>query len=55
MINAPTTAGWSPPSGCSDMVIVQTAQITVVCPLRDAERIKELVAEVAERLGTDYT
>ena len=41
--------------GLRDRVVVQTDQITVVCPLHDAERIKELVGEVAERLGTSYT
>jgi mannose-1-phosphate guanylyltransferase len=40
--------------GLHDMVVVQTDQITVVCPLSDAERIKELVGEVAERLGPGY-
>ena len=40
--------------GLHDMVVVQTDQITVVCPMRDAERIKELVGEVAERLGPGY-
>ncbi len=40
--------------GLRDMVVVQTDQITVVCPMRDAERIKELVGEVAERLGPGY-
>ena len=37
------------------MVVVQTDQITVVCPMSEAERIKELVGEVAERLGPSYT
>jgi mannose-1-phosphate guanylyltransferase len=32
--------------GLSDTVIVQTPQITLVCPVAEAERIKELVAEV---------
>jgi mannose-1-phosphate guanylyltransferase len=41
--------------GLRDMVVVQTDQITVVCPLNEAERIKELVGEVAERLGPAYT
>ena len=40
--------------GLSDTVIVQTPQITLVCPVDQAERIKELVAEVTERLGRDY-
>ena len=40
--------------GLSDTVIVQTPQITLVCPVSEAERIKELVAEVTARLGRDY-
>lgn len=40
--------------GLSDTVIVQTPQITLVCPVSEAERIKELVAEVTERLGRSY-
>jgi mannose-1-phosphate guanylyltransferase len=38
----------------SNTVIVQTPQITLVCPVSEAERIKELVAEVTERLGRGY-
>ena len=40
--------------GLSDTVIVQTSQITLVCPMSEAERIKELVAEVTARLGRSY-
>jgi len=40
--------------GLSDTVIVQTPQITLVCPVSEAERIKELVAEVTVRLGLEY-
>jgi mannose-1-phosphate guanylyltransferase len=40
--------------GLSDTVIVQTPQITLVCPISEAERIKELVAEVTTRLGGSY-
>jgi mannose-1-phosphate guanylyltransferase len=40
--------------GLSDTVIVQTPQITLVCPVSEAERIKELVAEVTSRLGHSY-
>ncbi len=40
--------------GLSDTVIVQTPQITLVCPVSEAERIKELVAEVTSRLGRGY-
>jgi mannose-1-phosphate guanylyltransferase len=40
--------------GLSDTVIVQTPQITLVCPISEAERIKELVAEVTAQLGGSY-
>ena len=40
--------------GLSDTVVVQTDQITVVCPLGEAERVKELVAEVTAQLGPGY-
>ncbi len=40
--------------GLSGMVIVQTAEITLVCPMSEAERIKELLAEVTQRLGHSY-
>ena len=40
--------------GLTDTVIVQTAQITLVCPISEAERIKELVAEVTTQLGGSY-
>jgi mannose-1-phosphate guanylyltransferase len=40
--------------GLSDTVIVQTPQITLVCPIGEAERVKELVAEVTSQLGHRY-
>jgi len=40
--------------GLSGTVIVQTPQVTLVCPISEAERIKELVAEVTERMGKSY-
>ncbi len=40
--------------GLTGTVIVQTPQITLVCPVSESERIKELVAEVTERLGRSY-
>ncbi len=40
--------------GLSDTVIVQTPQITLVCPIGDAERIKELLEQVTEQLGGHY-
>ncbi|GAA3607397.1 mannose-1-phosphate guanylyltransferase [Microlunatus ginsengisoli] len=40
--------------GLSETVIVQTPQITLVCPMSDAERVKELVAQVTSQLGRAY-
>ena len=40
--------------GMTDTVIVQTPQITLVCPISEAERIKELVAEVTSQFGHAY-
>ncbi len=40
--------------GLADTVIVQTSQITLVCPISEAERIKELVAEVTAQFGQAY-
>ena len=40
--------------GLSDTVVVQTPEITLVCPTSEAERIKELVVQVTEQLGTRY-
>lgn len=40
--------------GLSDTVIVQTEQITLVCPVSEAERIKELLAQVTTTLGQGY-
>jgi mannose-1-phosphate guanylyltransferase len=40
--------------GLTETVIVQTPQITLVCPSSEAERIKELVATVTDQLGTHY-
>ena len=40
--------------GLSDTVIVQTPQITLVCPISESERIKELLAHVVDQLGGAY-
>ena len=40
--------------GLSDTVIVQTPQITLVCPISEAERIKDLVAQVTTQMGQAY-
>jgi mannose-1-phosphate guanylyltransferase len=40
--------------GLSDMIIVHTRDATLVCPKRDSQRVKELVAKVSERFGQKY-
>jgi len=35
--------------GVRDSVVVHTADVTMVCPARDAERVKELLAQVGSR------
>ncbi len=40
--------------GVSDLVIVQTDDITLVCPKEYSDRVKELVAAVAEQHGERY-
>jgi mannose-1-phosphate guanylyltransferase len=40
--------------GVSDTIIVHTPDATLVCPKRDAQRVKELVGKVKERFGGKY-
>lgn len=40
--------------GCHDLVIVHTPKATLVCPARDAEQIKALVAQVEKQMGQGY-
>jgi mannose-1-phosphate guanylyltransferase len=40
--------------GVQDLVVVRTAQATLICRRDQAERIKELHAEIARRLGGAY-
>ena len=40
--------------GLSDMIIVHTKDATLVCPKRDAQRVKELVARVKVQFGDKY-
>src|SRR5207249_3011730 len=37
--------------GVSDMIVVHTADATLICPKRDAQRVKELVGKVKEKFG----
>jgi mannose-1-phosphate guanylyltransferase len=40
--------------GVRDSVVVHTADVTMVCPVGDAERVKALLAEVQGRLGDSF-
>ena len=42
-------------SGVRDSVVVHTADVTMVCPVADAERVKQLLAAVEERHGLRYS
>jgi mannose-1-phosphate guanylyltransferase len=41
--------------GVRDCVVVHTADVTMVCPVADAERVKRLLAEVEARYGSRYS
>ena len=41
--------------GVRDSVVVHTADVTMVCPIGDAERVKLLLAAVEERYGPRYS
>lgn len=40
--------------GLQDTIVVHTGDATMICPRSSAERVKELVAEVADRYGPTY-
>jgi mannose-1-phosphate guanylyltransferase len=40
--------------GVSDMIIVHTRDATLVCPKREAQRVKELVGRVKEKFGDAF-
>ncbi|RBY96444.1 mannose-1-phosphate guanylyltransferase [Blastococcus sp. TF02-8] len=40
--------------GVRDSVVVHTADVTMVCPVADAERVKQLLAAVQERHGPHF-
>jgi mannose-1-phosphate guanylyltransferase len=40
--------------GVRDSVVVATADVTMVCPVADAERVKQLLAAVEERFGPRF-
>ena len=39
---------------CRDLIVIHTAKATLVCPAKDAERIKAMVAEVEKGVGREY-
>jgi mannose-1-phosphate guanylyltransferase len=41
--------------GVRDSVVVHTRDVTMVCPLAESERVKELLATVEDRWGTRYS
>jgi mannose-1-phosphate guanylyltransferase len=41
--------------GVRDCVVVHTADVTMVCPVGDAERVKQLLAEVESRHGARFS
>jgi len=40
--------------GISDMIIVHSRDVTLVCPKQDAQRVKELVGRVKEKYGNRF-
>jgi len=40
--------------GVSDMIIVHTRDITMVCPKTESQRVKDLVGKVKEKFGAKY-
>ena len=41
--------------GVRDSVVVHTADVTMVCPVSDAERVKHLLAAVEQRHGSRFS
>lgn len=39
---------------CRDLIIIHTPKATLVCPAKDAERIKQMVGEVEKQIGKEY-
>jgi mannose-1-phosphate guanylyltransferase len=37
-----------------DSVVVHTADVTMVCPVADAERVKQLLAAAGDRFGPRF-
>ena len=41
--------------GITDMIILHTRDVTLICPKDDAQRVKELVSKVRDKFGGKYT
>jgi mannose-1-phosphate guanylyltransferase len=41
--------------GVREAVVVHTADVTMVCPIGDAERVRELLAAVQDRQGRRFS
>ena len=39
---------------CADLIIIHTPRATLVCPAKDAEKIKQIVAEVEKGHGKEF-
>jgi mannose-1-phosphate guanylyltransferase len=40
--------------GVSDMVVVHTADATLVCPKSESQRVKEVVTQIKEKFGSRH-
>jgi mannose-1-phosphate guanylyltransferase len=40
--------------GCEDLIVIHTPRATLVCPAKDAEKIKAMVAEVEKTCGKEF-
>jgi mannose-1-phosphate guanylyltransferase len=40
--------------GCEDLIVIHTPRATLVCPAKEAEKIKAMVAEVEKLYGKEY-
>jgi len=39
---------------CQDLLVIHTPRATLICPAKDAEKIKQMVAEVEKNLGKEF-
>jgi mannose-1-phosphate guanylyltransferase len=40
--------------GCEDLIVIHTPRATLVCPAKEAEKIKQIVAEVEKNAGKEF-